>query len=302
VTFGHISCRAEPNPTTTFHHSTKAFHADPHHAIAIFSLTVGIDNGLLGFLHHLDLSSNFVFFVHRSSLLKCIDQFSTLVSPGGEASSVPYSQWGPPICRWFAGEAFPTRWITTTAGQRCITMPDIGSEIDSTPLILLNFNQKDVMKVLEAEKSERNAWDRAQRAKERLAALTSQGDPQLHQEIYEVRVNLEEAMLQLGLSVEEYNQRPISLDDHNEGDDPGTNVLSDNDFSDLNNSSPVRRKRVKAMTQLSDALDDPHHCFQNITYSGLPYTVCLSKEKYSFHGALLDEEMILGLRVSVSGP
>ncbi|KXN81081.1 hypothetical protein AN958_06125 [Leucoagaricus sp. SymC.cos] len=170
--FSHISCRADPNPTSSFHHSSKPFHADPFHAIAIFTIHVRPSNMIApGFIPHFAPSSSFVLFVHRSSLVKCLERFPEAISDTGDIEPVPYSMWGQDACRWFLAEALSTRWITTTAGQRCIIIQDINLDVERAPFILLNFNQKDVARVLEDE-----ARDRQEKEK-RLTAMVRPDDP-----------------------------------------------------------------------------------------------------------------------------
>lgn len=303
-TFGHISCRAEPNPVTSFRHTAKPFHANSHHAVAIFNVNVRSDNRqhLPAFLQHLHPSSSFVFFVHRSSLVNCLDRFSNLISDDEEPLPVPYSDWGPSICRWFAAEAFPTRWITTTAGQRCIIIPDVGTETDRAPLILLNFNQMDVARILAAEKEDleatirEEALRRMKREKQRTSKGVSMGQGMDQQARYE-RPKGEEINADY---VEEYGGKSSEL-----GEDENLEALSDSTSSDLEEfeRTPSKsRRRAKAITRVGDTLDDSQRCFEDIVYSSLPYTVCSSLDKYTFDGVLLDEERILGLRVRINSP
>jgi hypothetical protein len=50
---------------------------------------------------------------------------------------VPWAEWGVAATRWFEGDPASMRWITTTAGQRAVTMEDVGSP---TPIIVRDFN------------------------------------------------------------------------------------------------------------------------------------------------------------------
>lgn len=104
---------------------------------------------------------SFNLFVHRSSLVQCLDRYPSAVSHAGDPPPIPYTAWGPSICRWLATKSLLTRWITTTSGQRCIIMPDPSFHPENTYLILLNFSQNDVAKLRVAEelKDERNRRD-----------------------------------------------------------------------------------------------------------------------------------------------
>lgn len=89
------------------------------------------------------------------------------------------------------------------------------------------------------------------------------------------------------------------MDRDDDDDEDWMDDLYDEESNECDSSIPPQRprRRVKAMTRESDALDDMTRCFHNIVYSSLPYTVCSSEEKYKFKGVLLDEERILGLEV-----
>ena len=128
--YDSISCRADPNPTSTFRHSPRSFHADPHHAIAIFSISIRRDGGD---------RYQYLLFVHRSSLVQCLDRYPSCVSCDGDPKPIPYSEWGQSICRWLTAETLGTGWINMTSGQRCVIIPDPSYRVYG-PLILLNFN------------------------------------------------------------------------------------------------------------------------------------------------------------------
>ncbi|KAF9449341.1 hypothetical protein P691DRAFT_728062, partial [Macrolepiota fuliginosa MF-IS2] len=141
--FDWIACRAEPGPTNEPQGTSKPFGADPHHAIVIFDVVI----------RPADRSQNttkFAFFVHRSSLVRCMDIFSAPISSGERLKPVPYDAWGPPVCRWFneSVDGYLIRRIAGAFGQRYIA----SATNTMAPLLLLNFNQVDVAKVLVAKK------------------------------------------------------------------------------------------------------------------------------------------------------
>ncbi|KAF9442486.1 hypothetical protein P691DRAFT_765172 [Macrolepiota fuliginosa MF-IS2] len=98
-TFGHMSCRAEPNPSTNSYYSPRPFYADPRHAIAVFKVTVrsGVRPELPVIFHHPHLSSTFVFFVHRISRLNRLVQFSGRASEDDEPPANPTADGVSPI-------------------------------------------------------------------------------------------------------------------------------------------------------------------------------------------------------------
>ncbi|KAF8054232.1 hypothetical protein FPV67DRAFT_1132241 [Lyophyllum atratum] len=143
-----LSCRGEPNPTLAgTPHSDQPFHAAPEDALILFNLRVG---------HAIfPLGNSFSMFVHRSALLRLAHQAQSIegaAAVGAELfegemvlvqgaempeTNIPepearedeagppgvfmeWKEWGPGVTRWLNAEDMPTRWITTSAGQRCV--------------------------------------------------------------------------------------------------------------------------------------------------------------------------------------
>ncbi|KAF8063143.1 hypothetical protein FPV67DRAFT_1782712 [Lyophyllum atratum] len=143
-----VNCRSEPGPTLNgTPHSNQPFHAAPEDAIVIFNLRLG----------HAGIA--FSLFVHRSALLSLAREAQALetyarywgdisvgavmndgkmelmehrmpetiveIEPQPDQAGAPvvymhWQDWGPPVTRWFDADDMPTRWITTSAGQRCV--------------------------------------------------------------------------------------------------------------------------------------------------------------------------------------
>ncbi|KAF9445400.1 hypothetical protein P691DRAFT_805703 [Macrolepiota fuliginosa MF-IS2] len=139
-TFRSIDSRAEPNPGIQPTDPSKPFYTDPHSAIAVFMVVIET----AGFIS----PSNFILFVHRSSLVEYIDKFSAFTSRDDRPKAVPYVEWGPPVCRWF--EANSMDWLATTFGQTYITPPK--GEPGGEPITLLDFNPIAVARAVAAEK------------------------------------------------------------------------------------------------------------------------------------------------------
>jgi len=272
--YDSISCRADPNPTSTYRHSSRPFHADPHHAIAIFSITIHVDR----FGGGGNDPNYFLLFVHRSSLVQCLDRYPSCVSYDGDPQPIPYSEWGQSICRWLTAGSFPARWITTTSGQRCIIIPDPISHIN-TPLVLLNFNQNDVTKLHTVEKRKR-----------------------------EIRVHarlIEHRSTELGATRQNLGQHTMTFD-HTTPENVVSNSTLDIPsydwlYDDSNGIDGLMYPRgiLKSITRKNVALTDRYQCFQDSVYSGLSFTVYPSKRNHNFQGVMLDEERVLGLRVRI---
>ncbi|KAF9445405.1 hypothetical protein P691DRAFT_710364 [Macrolepiota fuliginosa MF-IS2] len=261
-TFSSIYCRARPNPSKGPRNTSKPFYLDPHHAVATFHVTIRPDDNPW-------FRPSFIFFVHRSSLIGYLHTFSGFISPNDRPIPVPYSDWGPDTCRWLTVGL--SGWAGTAYGQRYITQ-STNAERDGSPLTLFNFNQINVARVL-------GAGGHGLRAKVQSGVTIGNVGKN---EIY-TSVGQEKAQDCTGerLSEDIGEEKRHNAKAGEEGDPS---------FSELRlNENIVIRSR--------DPLEDPEHCFEDVVYSSLPYTVCKSTEKYSFRGLLLDEERILGLSV-----
>ncbi|EPQ57661.1 hypothetical protein GLOTRDRAFT_74568 [Gloeophyllum trabeum ATCC 11539] len=107
-----VGCRGEPNPAPSprgprYPRDPAPFHDAPADAIIVFNLLIQ-EQPLLQQL------TSVSFVVHRSSLLARL----------AAGAQVPWARWGPRATRWFDSDDVPTRWITTTCGQRYVTTAD----------------------------------------------------------------------------------------------------------------------------------------------------------------------------------
>jgi hypothetical protein len=96
----------------------------------------------------------FTFIVHRRTLVARIPRAQLACAPfrsvhGTAPTVVSWSEWGVPVTRWFESDPASIRWITTTAGQRAVTM----EENTPTPIIVRDFNPYAVRAALAREKS-----------------------------------------------------------------------------------------------------------------------------------------------------
>jgi hypothetical protein len=142
-----LGCRAEPNPTGAGPlaippPSRRPFRDKAEDAIILFSVLIEEMQMHPGQFHFPE-TRPFTFILHRHALLAHIPaahracaSFCSTPEPSPATVQVPWEAWGPAATRWFEGDPASMRWITTTAGQRAVTMED-GAP---TPIIVRDFN------------------------------------------------------------------------------------------------------------------------------------------------------------------
>ncbi|KAF5380137.1 hypothetical protein D9615_006303 [Tricholomella constricta] len=78
---------------------------------------------------------------------------------------VPWHAWGPPLTRWMDAADTPTRWITTSAGTRCVLsseLGDAGEENENERVRVLDFNPFVVRRCAAAKAAEAEYGEGAQ--------------------------------------------------------------------------------------------------------------------------------------------
>ncbi|KAK7047792.1 hypothetical protein VNI00_006120 [Paramarasmius palmivorus] len=148
----YISCRSEPNPTApgATLKSDKPFHPSPEESIVLLHLRI----------HGQTNITLITVFVHRSSLLSLVvmddDEREQRLAAGehGMRVPVPWLAWAPPVAYCMdCGGDLPSRWITTTCGQRFVMLPTDDWELDvfgnrePAPLVVYDFGKGSVKKV-----------------------------------------------------------------------------------------------------------------------------------------------------------
>jgi hypothetical protein len=145
-----LDCRGEPNPIGSGAlavpaPSSRPFRDKAEDAIMLFNMLIE-DVPPDGEQSHFVEPHPFVFIVHRRALAAhipaehraCAPYCCSSVVPArlGEVVPVPWDVWGVAATRWFEGGAASAQWITTTAGQRAVTMEDDAP----APIIVQDFN------------------------------------------------------------------------------------------------------------------------------------------------------------------
>ncbi|KAH9890078.1 hypothetical protein C8Q73DRAFT_736647 [Cubamyces lactineus] len=178
-----VTCRSEPKATKTVRNaaafrSSEPFHLKPENAVVIFNV---MTHDSQGFHECLTL------IVHSAALLRVLDQQIALNTPIRypevppspfkappnptfdekglptppspdppappsaplEPPRLPWAQWGPNICRWLEVSFGASRWITTTCGQRYVTVEEDPIDDDSmrSTIVVYDFNPHNVRRL-----------------------------------------------------------------------------------------------------------------------------------------------------------
>ncbi|KAI0771127.1 hypothetical protein BD413DRAFT_551165 [Trametes elegans] len=180
-----VTCRSEPKMMNTNRYapafrSTEPFHLKPEDAVVIFNVMTH-DNQ--GFHECLTL------IVHAAALLRIFDSHTACAAAPGHPPGVPvassssqlpphlhpepsglpapvptdasgpapppgppriaWAAWGPHICRWLEASFGASRWITTTCGQRYVTVEEDPIDDDSlrSTIVVYDFNPHNVRRL-----------------------------------------------------------------------------------------------------------------------------------------------------------
>jgi hypothetical protein len=133
----------DSDATGTLPNNLRPFHSSPSEAIVLFNIYI-----LRG------LMSTFSLIVHRKSFLAHLPPLDDPSSPSSTETThgeprtgddrrvvtpIPWANWGPPVSRWLRTERVPTRWITTSTGQRYVQI-DNGAWNQPAPIVIYDFN------------------------------------------------------------------------------------------------------------------------------------------------------------------
>lgn len=181
----------------------RGFLASSDDAICIFSMKImGVPVVVLqaGLNLHLDLGNSFTFIIHRRAFLNFVDQYekpshgveqqktedSSGAPPLITPTRIPWTEWGPPVSRWFKSDTLPTRWITTTAGQRCVVIAESARQ-QGSPYLVMDFNPDNYRKM------KARIQDATRKEEERLAEKQREREA-LRKERKEILMKMEEEL------------------------------------------------------------------------------------------------------------
>ncbi|KAH8115071.1 hypothetical protein DFH11DRAFT_144236 [Phellopilus nigrolimitatus] len=296
-TIGAIACRADPNPVGAPHpavHSQKrkargSVMPDPASALVLiqfylreFSNAHDFLLGQWGVLRH-----NVTLVVHRAALVELARasqngtlEKKTIQQEGIPGPFLPWAKWRAKA-RFCADDAHVSNWITTTAGQRYIGMTDSGR------ILVKDFNPHSV-----------------QRARANVAGGPGIMDVDSEQGLEDTTMLTEygfggntDANSKWGFSNRNAATTSRDFDFTTEWDDEDTcdDEHVGSDFKE-NSSSTWRSVRLVECFSGEEVVELERLFLDEFNVLPLPCVEYVSAREYTYHGLLMDEERIVGLR------
>ncbi|KAF9074652.1 hypothetical protein BDP27DRAFT_144272 [Rhodocollybia butyracea] len=260
-----FACRGAPNPALTIPNTSRPFHSSATTAILVFHLTISpIDPRV---------PIPFIFFAHRKTFLdllataaagKELSNSNESLNPLSPTSNtipvlappIPWSAWGRPVTRWLHARNIPTEWITSTSGQRFAFVSTHAPALPQ-PIVVLDFNEHHVKKVTADQKNDL---------------------PPYHGAFTPSKV-LRESQTQTGHTGNVTNT---------------TNTTASIAIESIDDSQRKLWRRVWLET-VPDAYAKMA-VFREEVGGHLPYVAVKSEKLYDFHGVLMDDERIIGIK------
>lgn len=334
-TLGIIQCRAEPNPSGAPHPTLNTEHAefaerlrsrkrppvapDPAKALVLlqlyyreFNTEADAQMGLWGVLRH-----NVSLAVRRCSLLDLVREAiekklfvspdmlagmgMTAVEPG--LPLIPWTFWGP-HARWHANDVHVSNWITVTAGQKYIGTHESGR------IVIKDYNPITVKRAKAWLRAKRDSATAVEPAHEAEAVSEGSGsidgitedsneDETLDMEIGRPRKTIESVRGLRESSIEEESDTPSSADQDVPAQSVSTSLslVADEEGGQM----PPDRSwdNVRVIEGYNEEEETELDRLFLETTAPIPCVEYHSKEIMDYHGYLMDEERIIGLRVSI---
>ncbi|KAH9896674.1 hypothetical protein C8Q73DRAFT_757040 [Cubamyces lactineus] len=184
--------------------------------------------------------------------------------------TIPWETWGPAVTRWFADELAGTRWITTTCGQRFVRVRSDGR------LRVYDFNQLSMKRYLHHRSMNG----------EPFGALP--GESILEKQYYEWSQKLDADGVDEDDEDEVEDGDVNSPEEDGEGEEEGSAVLQ-----------VQQERRVKVV--LGTTLVADPSAWEAPPQSSLPYIETSFTSPDEYESVLLDEDIIVGLKMDGNG-
>ncbi|KAF5352993.1 hypothetical protein D9758_007884 [Tetrapyrgos nigripes] len=274
VELEEFSCRGAPKPSSCNDNipSQRPFHSDPDQSILVFHLFTTMEFWSQG--HRV---VPFAFFVHRKTFLELLRSHEASIDnvtrhdDRNSPITIPWSSWGPPKTRFlyqsFSGQSSNTDWITTACGQRYIFFHYLR---EGYPMIVLDFNEHTVNRVRDA----------VCRSQEKML----QQNPRfaLGYDSSQLELDIPLLGMKVPLSVKGYDGMERQVVGWSWDPLPKKlGIPDDNVYGGPYRTTNTLLQRV---------------FFSEPVYGNLPYVMFCSEEDYTFDGAMMDDERVLGVK------
>ncbi|OJT14822.1 hypothetical protein TRAPUB_8616 [Trametes pubescens] len=204
---------------------------------------------------------------------------SPLAPASDEPVKIPWAEWGPAVTRWFRDELAGTRWITTTCGQRFVRVRPGGH------LSVYDFNALAVRRYMAERALGGEPVGTLPRESVWLGALEHQMELEEDETDGDVEEQWEDA------EEGDYSGQEEVEEEHVQGDEEQGGV------GESGASTP---NRFLAVVLGPTTIGDTAAWEEPLT-SGLPYMETSVSSLDEYESALLDEDIIVGLKMDAEG-
>ncbi|KAH9925398.1 uncharacterized protein BXZ73DRAFT_49949 [Epithele typhae] len=275
-----VTCRSEPKTARARTHarafrSQEPFHHCPEQAIVIFNVMTHDDQGWHECLTLIAHTKSLLRTLKPSSPRPTSSSLPTAASPKSPAKSpaapdippapqIAWTDWGPDACRWLETSFSASRWITTTCGQRYVTVEEDSPDDEQPPtatIVVFDFNPHTIRKLA--------AHNRRQRRRQRRQLGVDGHGHGLGAYPVEAPPTFARAL------------------------DPAPPPIT---FTDK--ETQVIGQIQCEPTELMSAYTPDHRIFCERVRTGLPYMQLSSYETFGYGAVLLDRNIIIGVKLN----
>ena len=226
--------------------------------------------------------------VHTSALLAMLASVEAVPDPPDRR--VVWAAWGPRACRWLETSFGASRWITTTCGQRYVTVEEDAAEDESAraTIVVFDFNPHTIRRLATRH--------RKQRRRHRRLGLSA-GPPQP-----EAPVKDEEAQTAQGLEPLPHYEPQAALWAAFENEDI-VRALAQAAAEATEPLIPFTDPETHVIGQIQceptvlTSIPADYKIFEETVRTALPYVQLSSYETYGYGAVLLDRNVIIGVKV-----
>ncbi|EIW51536.1 uncharacterized protein TRAVEDRAFT_67709 [Trametes versicolor FP-101664 SS1] len=345
-TIAQVTCRSEPKMTNTTRNapafrSSEPFHLKPADAVVIFNIMTHDSQGFHECLT-LIVHTAALLRILATQVAQNIPDIVPEVLPSpfapppapeedtDEASGLPWpalidgtspepdpepastcpriawAQWGPNVCRWLEASFGASRWITTTCGQRYVTVEEdpIDDDLMRSTIVVYDFNPHNVRRLAAQHRKRRRCLRGYPRPSEQPVMRAPLPAP-LHFPLPEVVVQDEGTVgPHLGLGLAVMGGAGVAAGGPaGETDGPlvGVSAARLEHASLIPFTDPATRVIGQIQcepTELMAGYALQYRIFDEPVRTALPFAQLSSFKTYAYGAVLLDRSMVIGVKLN----